>query len=654
MNFSKTFLDDLRASTSLSELIGQKVSWDQKKTRPGQGDFWASCPFHEEKTASFHVDSKKGFYYCFGCHAKGDCFTFLKDFENLSFLDTVNFLAHRSGISLPTSSNKVKQDNKKELKLLEIHKVASSFYESQLKTTSATACCQYLQSRGLTAAAIEHFEIGFSPNLPSELYKHLKGKNFDSVAIVDSGLCVQTETKKEPFDRFRNRVMFPIKDTRGQTIAFGGRSLDTNARAKYLNSPETPLFSKGKIVYNYSKASKHGKSKLPLLVVEGYMDTVALFQAGYLNVVAPLGTAITEQQLQLIWGLHKEPLVLFDGDKAGQNAVQKLLSLALPFLEAEKSLRFGKLPAGQDPDDFLKSEGIEGLKSILETALPAINILWANLTDGSVFDSPERKAALDIKLRQQISKIKNSHLRRHFEEASAEIRKQFFAKPKSKTINSMGYKEWGFRKLHSRQEVKPLDSTKNSFLGQASNKVDTELRLKEGAIVLGAINHPSIAYQLETELSRLSFKFDDLKKIRDSILAELPLKDGTDTKVFHEKIKKRLKFDAVEKLQKIPHLRIHPFLDIKASEFNAQRAIKDAITRHKALLNFKSEISLAEDQFFDATSESLTNRIQKANKSFQKATKGSENQILDNDELTKVSTQKLHSMIEHKIWLKKK
>lgn len=654
MNFSKSFLDDLRAHISLSELVGEKVSWDQKKTRSGQGDFWAPCPFHEEKTASFHVDSKKAFYYCFGCHAKGDCFKFLMDFEHLSFLESVTYLAQRGGIPLPTDNSNLGKSNKRELDLLEIHKVASTFYKSQLKTTSATACREYLNTRGLTTAAIEYFEIGFSQNSASALFNHLESKNFSHAAIVESGLCIKPETKKNPFDRFRNRVMFPIKDNRGRVIAFGGRSLDINARAKYLNSPETPLFSKGKIVYNYDTARKKGNEKAPLVVVEGYMDAIALFQAGFPNVVAPLGTAITEHQLQLIWRLHQEPIVLFDGDKAGQNAVQKLLSLALPFLEAEKSLRFGILPSGQDPDDFLKSEGADGLYSILKSALPTVNVLWQNLTAGSVFDSPERKYALDLKIKKQIAKIKNTNLRFHFADALSKIRKDFFYRSGTLTKSDNGFTPWDSRKLRSKQEIKPLDTTKNSFLGQASSKIDTELRLKEGAIVLGSINHPTVAYQLENELSRLTFKFDDLKKIRDAILAELPLKDGASIDVFHEKIKKRLKFDAIEKLKKIPHLRIHNVLDVKASQFDAKRAIIDAITRHNSHFDFKSEIKLAEAQFFNSTSELITTRIQKANKSYQKVTKGSENQILNNDELTKESSDKLHSMIKEKIWLKKK
>ena len=357
MNFSKSFLDNLRSTVSLSDLIGEKVSWDAKKTKPGQGDFWGSCPFHDEKTASFHVDSKKGFYYCFGCHAKGDCFTFLKDYERLSFLDSVKYLANRSGIPLPVSSNSSTKQDKKEAELFLIHREASNFFQDQLKTTSAFACRQYLAIREIREEATKHFEIGFASVSRNALFKHLRKKKFDTNIIMSSGLCMIAEGEKEPFDRFRNRLMFPIKDASGRTIAFGGRSLDPKVSAKYLNSPETPLFSKGRLLYNYSNAKSTIKSKTPLLLVEGYMDVLSLFQAGFINAVAPLGTAVTEDQLQLLWRLHPEPVVLFDGDKAGQKAARKLLALALPFLVSERRVLFGILPIDQDPDDFLISDG---------------------------------------------------------------------------------------------------------------------------------------------------------------------------------------------------------------------------------------------------------------------------------------------------------
>ena len=409
MKFSKSFLDNLRSSVSLSDLIGEKVLWDPKKTKSSQGDFWAPCPFHEEKTASFHVDSNKGFYYCFGCQAKGDCFTFLKDYERFSFSESVTYLAKRTGISLPSNSSSARRNNEAEEVLFLIHKEASNFFEQQLKTTSALECRQYLQAREVTEEARVHFSLGFAPNSRNALFKYLLKKKFETKFIISSGLCMISENNAEPFDRFRNRLMFPIKDTKGRVIAFGGRSLDTSSPAKYLNSPETPLFFKGKLLYNYSNAKMSARSKTPLLLVEGYMDVVALFQAGFPNAVAPLGTAITESQLQLLWVLHPEPIVLFDGDKAGQNAANKLLTILLPSLEPDKSVRFGELPNNQDPDDLLRSEGRKGLLSIIEKAHPAIHVLWTKSTEGWVFDSPERKAALDIRLRKTISKIKNIH-----------------------------------------------------------------------------------------------------------------------------------------------------------------------------------------------------------------------------------------------------
>ena len=315
MNFSKPFLENLRANISLSSLIGETVSWDPKKTKSSQGDFWGSCPFHEEKTASFHVDSNKGFYYCFGCHAKGDCFTFLKDNKNLSFLEAVTYLAARAGIPLPEKSYHNTTNNKDESELFQIHEEAATFYQNQLKTSNGLSCRQYLKSRAITEEAERHFELGYSSNSSNALYEHLRKRKFEDKTIIRSGLCMIAENQSKPFDRFRNRLMFPIKDLRGRTIAFGGRALNTRATAKYLHSPETPLFSKGKVIYNYSNAKSVVRNKAPLLLTEGYMDVITLFQAGFTNAVAPLGTAITEDQLNLIWRLHPEPVVLFDGDK---------------------------------------------------------------------------------------------------------------------------------------------------------------------------------------------------------------------------------------------------------------------------------------------------------------------------------------------------
>ncbi len=652
MNFSKTFLDSIRSSISLSDLIGEKVTWDQKKTKAGQGNFWCSCPFHQEKTASFHVDSKKGFYYCFGCQAKGDCFTFLKDHERFSFSDSVAYLANRAGIPLPKNSHG-KELNKIETELFNIHQEASNFFIEQLKKPGGIACRQYVESREITSETLKHFEIGYASNSRTALYQHLKEKNFKTNDIISSGLCMIPENGGTPFDRFRNRVMFPIKDTRNRIIAFGGRSLDGNAPAKYLNSPETPLFFKGKVLYNYTNARASIKNKEPLLLVEGYMDVLALSEAEFSNTVAPLGTAITETQLQLLWQLDSEPIVLFDGDKAGQNAAIKLLLLALPSLDANKSLRFAKLPVDQDPDDFLKLQGRKKLMDVIGNAQPAINLLWENLTDGQIFDSPERKVKLDLRLQEQIKRIKNPNLRKHFSDTIRGMKSNFFSTLSQNWNSKNNNFTQGFSKKKKIERTAHLTETKNSFLGRTSVDSNLELRLKEGTIVLGCINHPSIAHELENELSRVDFRNSDLKKIRDAILAELPPAD-LKQKVFCDRINTRLKFDALNKLKKIPQLTIHPYLRPLTPKEKVVEAILDAINHHNSLINFQTEVALAENEFLDGNSEVIINRINKAKRKLQKAIKGSNPKNLTSDDITRASIKKLNSMIEDKIWLKKK
>lgn len=652
MNFSKSFLDTIRANTSLADLIGEKVTWDQKKTKASQGNFWCSCPFHQEKTASFHVDSSKGFYYCFGCHAKGDCFTFLKDHERLSFHEAVRYLAQKANINLPKNSLKEEKQNELETELLRIHEESSKFFTEQLLKSSSKKCLDYLNWRGIDLVSRNHFEIGYASNSRNDLYKHLIQKKFSPKTILESGLCMVSSKGGDPFDRFRDRVMFPIKDSRNKTIAFGGRSLDANSPAKYINSPETALFSKGKVLYNFGNARSAERSETPLLLVEGYMDVVALFKAGFPRTVAPLGTATTEEQLQLLWRLDTEPIVFFDGDRAGQAAANKFLSLALPLLEARRSVRFAQLPNNQDPDDFLKLEGEESFRNLVKTALPAITLLWRNLTDGKVFDSPERKAGLDLTLNDYTAKIKNPLLRAHFATTLKQLKKNFFSGfDKNLNVKNTDPSK-NFRNKNNRESY--LNETKNSFLGRARGATKLELKLKEGIILLGCLNHPTIASKFENELSRLSISDPDLKKIRDVMLSELPVTENEAYDLFHKKINTQLKFDALDKLNKIPQLKIHPHVGPLALTSNVTEAIDDSINQHNSITNFRREIKLAEKEFIKGSSEDTTNRIYAANKTLQRAVKGKKTSNLMGEDITKASKKRLNAMIENKIWLKKK
>jgi len=301
MSLPPGFLDELRTRVTLSAVVGRKVMWDRRKSNQGKGDMWAPCPFHHEKTASFHVDDGKGFYYCFGCQAKGDVIGFIKETENVGFMEAVELLAREAGMTMPQADPKARERADRRTQLADVMEEAVKFFRMSLNTAVAENARQYLVKRGLDAAALDRFEIGFAPNSRDGILLALTGRGIAVQDLIDTGMCIKPDDGGRPYDRFRGRIMFPIRDARGRCIAFGGRSMDPNARAKYLNSPETMLFDKGRSLYNHAPARGAVGRGQPLIVAEGYMDVIALCLAGFEGAVAPLGTAITENQLNMVW-----------------------------------------------------------------------------------------------------------------------------------------------------------------------------------------------------------------------------------------------------------------------------------------------------------------------------------------------------------------
>src|SRR6056297_2906201 len=356
MSLPPGFLDELRSRTSLSQVAGRKVMWDMRKSNQAKGDMWAPCPFHQEKTASFHVDDRKGFYYCFGCHAKGDAISFVKDTENVDFMEAVRILAAEAGMPMPERDPQAQAKADRRGELAEVMEMAARHFRMALKTGAGSAARDYLAGRGLGQEALDRFEIGFAPEAWQGLWDHLTGQGVEAQKILDCGLAKPSRKGGTPYDTFRNRIIFPIRDARGRCIAFGGRAMDSADNAKYLNSPETELFDKGRSLYNHGPAREAAGKGAPLIVAEGYMDVIALVAAGFEAAVAPLGTAVTEEQMQLLWRIAPEPVIMLDGDRAGLQAAYRVIDLALPLLEAGKSLRFALMPEGQDPDDLLRAE----------------------------------------------------------------------------------------------------------------------------------------------------------------------------------------------------------------------------------------------------------------------------------------------------------
>ena len=307
MSFSSAFLEKIKNSVKISDIASRHVNWDPKKSNLSKQDFWAPCPFHQEKTASFHVDDTKGFYYCFGCQAKGNIFSFLKEMEGVSFFDAVKVLSNKAGIPLEIDEfTKSKTETTEEQTLLNINEAASKFFSKYLFSTKGSMALSYLKDRGLSLDTIKEFKLGLSPSKKDELIMFLKSEGYEEDYIEKAGLAFRPENSPL-VDRFKNRVMFPIANLDDRIVAFGGRSLNTSYGAKYINSSETKIFKKGSLVYNLKKAQKNNK-KNNLIIVEGYMDVISLANNSIHNVVAPLGTALTKEQLQLIWRTSEEPI----------------------------------------------------------------------------------------------------------------------------------------------------------------------------------------------------------------------------------------------------------------------------------------------------------------------------------------------------------
>ncbi|MDH5798618.1 MAG: DNA primase, partial [Paracoccaceae bacterium] len=366
MSLPPGFLDELRNRTSLSQVVGRKVMWDQRKSNQGKGDMWAPCPFHQEKTASFHVDDKQGYYYCFGCHSKGDAISFIRETENVGFMEAIEILAREVGMQMPARDPQAQQKADRRTLLADVMEQAVQYYRLQLKTAAAAEARDYLERRGLDAKKQDRWEIGFAPDGWQGLWDHLRGKDVAEELILGAGLAKPSQKGKAPYDTFRLRIMFPIRDARGRAIAFGGRAMDPNDSAKYLNSPETELFDKGRSLYNHGPARAAAGKGQPLIVAEGYMDVIALAEAGFGATVAPLGTAVTEDQLRLMWRIHPEPIIALDGDTAGLRAAMRVMDLALPMLAAGQSLRFAMMPEGQDPDDLIRAGGASAMQKALD------------------------------------------------------------------------------------------------------------------------------------------------------------------------------------------------------------------------------------------------------------------------------------------------
>ncbi|WP_336276516.1 DNA primase [Bartonella sp. CB178] len=419
MRFPYDFLDEIRSKLPISTVIGKRVTFDSQKSKPSRGDFWCCCPFHGEKTPSFHCNDNKGRYYCFGCGVSGDIFTFLCELDGLRFSESVERLSDLAGMRLPVLDPQDHRRQSEKADLYEVMKIASDFFQHSLRSKGGELARRYLDERGVTPKLAEHFRIGFAPMRSTALKEALSARGISIKQMENCGLLKSNEESKISYDLFKNRIMFPIEDLRGRVVAFGARALGKDSPIKYLNSPETALFHKGNILYNAAVARKNkrliGNDKVSsVLVVEGYMDVIALTKAGFERVVAPLGTALTEAQIGLLWQIDSNPILCFDGDDAGLKAAFRAADRVLPLLKAGVSIRFVLLPQGKDPDEIIRSGGAELFAASLKKSFPLIELLWWRATHGKSFETPEERATLERQLKQQVLMIKDDDIRRYY------------------------------------------------------------------------------------------------------------------------------------------------------------------------------------------------------------------------------------------------
>jgi DNA primase len=544
MRFTPQFLDDLRARLPVSEVVGRRV----KLKRAGR-EWKGLSPFQQEKSPSFTVNDQKGFYHDFSSGKHGDIISFLMETEGVGFTEAVERLAVMAGVPLPAATPEAARHEQRRKTLHDVMELAAKFFADTLASRHGAKARGYLADRAISPSVQLQFRLGYAAGERFALKEHLGAQGIPVEDMVEAGLLVAGDDIPVPYDRFRDRVMFPITDLRGRVIAFGGRALEKDVPAKYMNSPETPLFHKGDNLYNLAAARLATHNGAPLVVVEGYVDVIAMVGAGFAASVAPLGTALTENQLALLWKMVDEPILCFDGDKAGQKAAWRAADLALPHLKPGKSLRFALLPEGQDPDDLARSGGRVAIEEVISAARGLADVIWSREIEGGSFATPERRAALESRIGELSNGIRDEVVRRYYRQDLTERLQRTFAPEIARNRYSRGnFRNAGAesaRRFGSRGSFTPGASGRfeprgrpqASAAGQTINRgpyqaASPQLALspimrgqrsalsrREALILQTLINHPWLLHDHLEEVAALEMAHPEAHRLRAGIIA---------------------------------------------------------------------------------------------------------------------------------------
>ncbi len=547
MRFTPQFLDDLRARLPVSEVVGRRV-----KLKKAGKEFKGLSPFHQEKTPSFTVNDQKGFYHDFSSGKHGDIISFVMETEGLGFPEAVERLASMAGMALPAVTPDAARHEQRRKTLYDVMDLAAKFFADTLTSRNGAKARGYLGDRSITPATQLQFRIGYASPERFALKEHLGAQGISVEDMVEAGLLIGGEDIPVPYDRFRDRVMFPITDVRNRVIAFGGRALEKDVPAKYMNSPETPLFHKGDNLYNLATARQATHDGAQLIVAEGYVDVIALVTTGFPGAVAPLGTALTENQLALLWKMADEPILCFDGDGAGQRAAFRAADLALPHLKPGKSLRFALLPEGQDPDDLARSGGRAAIEEVVSAAKPLGEVLWSREVEGGSFATPERRAALEARIKELSNGIRDETVRRYYWQDFTQRLQRAFAPEQSQrgggyrqqgNFSQPGFASESARRFQPRAPYDGAGGRRGDFRGGLSTAARTIARgpyqvasphlanspimrgqrsaisRREALILQSLINHPWLLHDHLEEAAALELAHPEANKLRAAIIA---------------------------------------------------------------------------------------------------------------------------------------
>ncbi len=627
---SDDFINELRTRARIENIVGARITFDRAKSNPRKGDLWACCPFHGEKTPSFHVLTDRQSYHCFGCGVHGDVFSFVMEYDKLPFFEAAKRIAGEVGMEVPERSPEATAKARRRKTLHDVMELATSFYRDKLRAPEGQAARDYLTNREIDPEMRERFGLGLAPNEPDALLKELSREEIDMALVEDAGLLGNTEPGEAKRDFFRNRIIFPVRDPEARVIAFGGRALNPNARAKYLNSRATALFDKSRVLYNLDLARRPIREVGTVIAAEGYMDVIALTRAGFAHAVAPMGTAMTVDHLTSLWRLAPEPLISFDGDEAGRRAARRLLELALPMLETGHSLKFVMLPQGQDPDDLLRSGGRAAVRDVLDNAVSMSEMIWRAARAGAKVDTPEGRAQLDAELDRLTGLIQEPRSRFHFSKALKERFREATQAPRNNQFGRAKGSGKGPSVVSGASEA-----LRRSALAQGGDRSKTGSlnplkqahtplggRHRERLLLYTLINHPEVLEAHVEDFAACEIHNPELKTLKTALFEAVSAYPGLDREGLKGHLMSRGIGDIADRLAAQDVLKCLAFAQVTASTEMAEERWLEVLASHNLAAALLQDLQDAEHALANERTEENLDRLRTVQRLLAKHERG--------------------------------